>query len=176
VVIDTVSRSVQGDENENDTWLDFYRHTGLLMKQKQIAMIRLDHSGKDESKGQRGGSAKSGDVDAVWKMKKISENGFRITCEANRFPITEKVVDLERVEAPRLYHRRDMRARETAIDEMCKKYAEAKVPRDGSVGVRAAKRMMDEANVTCANGANNRAALAEYCRRLPVFETPELTT
>jgi hypothetical protein len=175
VVIDTVSRSVQGDENENDTWLAFYRHTGLLMKQKEIAMIRLDHSGKDESKGQRGGSAKSGDVDAVWKMKKISENGFRLTCEANRFQIAEQVVDLERVEDPRLHHRRDMRARETAIDEMCQKYAEAGVPRDGSVGVNQARRMMNEAGVSFPKTSNNTAALNEYCRRLPVFDTPELT-
>jgi hypothetical protein len=175
VVIDTVSRSVQGDENENDTWLAFYRHTGLLMKQKEIAMIRLDHSGKDESKGQRGGSAKSGDVDAVWRMKKISDNGFRLTCEANRFQIPEQVVDLERVEDPRLHHRRDMRARETAIDEMCQKYAEAGVPRDGSVGVNQAGRMMNEAGVSFPKTSNNSAALNEYCRRLPVFHTPELT-
>jgi hypothetical protein len=175
VVIDTVSRSVQGDENENDTWLAFYRHTGLLMKQKEIAMIRLDHSGKDESKGQRGGSAKSGDVDAVWRMKKISDNGFRLTCEANRFQISEQVVDLERVEDPRLHHRRDMRARETAIDEMCKKYAEAGVPRDGSVGVNQAKRILNEAGVPFPKASNTTAALNEYCRRLPVFHTPELT-
>jgi hypothetical protein len=56
VVIDTVSRAIDGEENSNDTWLN----------QLGIAMIRLDHSGKDETKGMRGGSAKSGDVDAVW--------------------------------------------------------------------------------------------------------------
>jgi len=73
VVIDTVSRSVGGDENENDTWLNFYRHTGMKLKKAQKALIRLDHTGKDETKGQRGGSAKGGDVDAVWKMSKVSE-------------------------------------------------------------------------------------------------------
>lgn len=87
VVIDTVSRSVAGDENENDTWLAFYRHTGLKLKQAQVALIRLDHAGKDEAKGQRGGSAKSGDVDAVWRMSRIDDDLYELSCEANRFPI-----------------------------------------------------------------------------------------
>jgi hypothetical protein len=175
VVIDTVSRSVQGDENENDTWLAFYRHTGLLMKQKEIAMIRLDHSGKDESKGQRGGSAKSGDVDAVWQMKKISDNGFRLTCEANRFPIPEQVLNLERVESPRLHHKIDMQARKTAISEMCRKYAKAGVPRDRNVGPAEAKRIMDAAGVKFSKSYNTNATLEEYLRELPAFEPQELT-
>jgi RecA-family ATPase len=87
VVIDTVSRSVGGDENENDTWLNFYRHTGMKLKKAQKALIRLDHTGKDETKGQRGGSAKVGDVDAVWKMSKLTETSFRLDCEAHRFPL-----------------------------------------------------------------------------------------
>ncbi len=84
VVVDTVSRAVKGEENENDTWLAFYRHTGLALKQTKVALIRLDHSGKDETKGQRGGSAKSGDVDAIWRMKKETENVFSLECDAAR--------------------------------------------------------------------------------------------
>ena len=34
-------------------------------------MVRLDHTGKDQTKGQRGGSAKYGDVDAVWKLTEV---------------------------------------------------------------------------------------------------------
>ena len=100
VVIDTVSRSITGDENENDTWLAFYRHTGLAMKQAGIAMIRLDHAGKDESKVQRGGSAKVGDVDAVWRMSKITDEVFQLECEANRMPVMEKVLVLNRDTTP----------------------------------------------------------------------------
>jgi hypothetical protein len=100
VVIDTVSRSVDGDENENDTWLDFYRHTGLKLKQSKIAMIRLDHSGKDETKGQRGGSAKSGDVDAVWRLNKKGEDGIELKCEAHRFPVERQYLSLEREQEP----------------------------------------------------------------------------
>lgn len=105
VVIDTVSRSVGGEENENDTWLRFYRHTGLKMKQAGVAMIRLDHTGKDETKGQRGGSAKVGDVDAVWKLTRASDETFKLTCEANRMPVAEKEIVLVRLETPVLRHK-----------------------------------------------------------------------
>lgn len=107
VVIDTVSRAVKGDENENDTWLAFYRNTGLALKQAKVALIRLDHSGKDETKGQRGGSAKSGDVDAIWRMSKISDTVFSLECEAARLQISEKQITLHRETAPHLRHRVD---------------------------------------------------------------------
>jgi hypothetical protein len=100
VVIDTVSRSVSGEENENDTWLNFYRHTGLKLKQAGMSMIRLDHSGKDESKGQRGGSAKSGDVDAVWRLTKRGDDLIELFCEANRFPIARNQITLRREDDP----------------------------------------------------------------------------
>ncbi len=105
VVVDTVSRAVEGLENENDTWLNFYRHTGLKLKQRGVSLVRLDHSGKDETKGQRGGSAKSGDVDAVWRLSTVvQDKTFRLDCEAARMPITEKTLVFERLQDP-LRHR-----------------------------------------------------------------------
>ena len=106
VVIDTVSRSIGGDENENDTWLAFYRETGLTLKQNKVAMIRLDHAGKDEAKGQRGASAKGGDVDAVWRMTRRTEDTFQLICEMSRFPIAagDKVLTIQRLDDP-LRHR-----------------------------------------------------------------------
>jgi hypothetical protein len=105
VVIDTVSRAVLGEENDNDTWLNFYRHTGLALKQAGVAMIRLDHSGKDEGRGQRGGSAKVGDVDAVWKLERTTDTTFRLTCEAHRMPIAEREIILTRLTEPVLRHK-----------------------------------------------------------------------
>lgn len=103
VVIDTLSRSVAGEENDNDTWLAFYRHTGLRLKQAEVACLRLDHSGKDVDKGQRGGSAKSGDVDAVWRMTAVTDDTFVLTCEANRLPVATKRLTFERREVPHLH-------------------------------------------------------------------------
>ena len=104
VVVDTVSRSIEGDENENDTWLAFYRHTGLALKREKVALIRLDHAGKDEKRGQRGGSAKSGDVDAVWRMSTAGEDTFDLECEAQRFPIAASRFTIKRVEDLQLGH------------------------------------------------------------------------
>lgn len=102
VIIDTVSRAVKGDENENNTWLDFYRMTGVKLKAKGIALIRLDHTGKDQTKGQRGGSAKAGDVDAIWHMTKIDEDTVQLRLDASRFsmPPEMKLLLLHRKEDP----------------------------------------------------------------------------
>jgi hypothetical protein len=94
VVIDTVSRAINGEENSNDTWLEFYLHTGLQLKQLGVAMIRLDHSGKDESKGMRGGSAKAGDVDAFWLLTRITDTSLHLECNANRMELDTKLLKI----------------------------------------------------------------------------------
>lgn len=68
VIIDTLSRVVEGDENENDTYHNFYKYTGVRLKADGIALVRLDHSGKDKTKGMRGASSKYSDVDEVWQL------------------------------------------------------------------------------------------------------------
>lgn len=105
VVIDTVSRAVAGEENDNDTWLAFYRDTGMLLKAAGIACIRLDHSGKDAEKGMRGGSAKYGDVDAVWRLTASSSTVLELVCTDHRMPIEEDRLTLVRETSPRLTHR-----------------------------------------------------------------------
>lgn len=119
IIVDTVSRAVRGEENDNDTWLAFYRHTGLRLKQAGIALMRLDHAGKDISKGQRGGSAKVGDVDAVWRLDRISETPDETTltlkCEAQRFPFAETDLTLKRRTYP-LRHEVEPNARRAAFE------------------------------------------------------------
>jgi KaiC/GvpD/RAD55 family RecA-like ATPase len=114
VVIDTISRAISGEENENDTWLAFYRHTGRAMKAAGVSLVRLDHTGKDETKGQRGGSAKSGDVDMVWRMSRVTDSMFRLDCEAHRMPVLEKTLVLHREVRPRMWHRVEAEGRYAA--------------------------------------------------------------
>jgi hypothetical protein len=116
VFIDTISRAVDGEENSNDTWLDFYRHTGLKLRQAQVAMIRLDHTGKDESKGMRGGSAKYGDVDAIWSLTRVTDETYQLECKDQRMPIAEKIIVLHRETRPHLRHRVDAMGRKAAWD------------------------------------------------------------
>lgn len=116
VCIDTISRAVSGEENENDTWLAFYRNTGQRLKAAGIAAIRLDHTGKDATKGMRGGSAKYGDVDAVWSMTKVSEDVFVLECTANRLPIGEKELVVRRSLDP-LRHTVDVHGKAAAFGD-----------------------------------------------------------
>lgn len=174
VVIDTVSRSVEGDENENDTWLAFYRHTGLALKRAEVAMIRLDHAGKDESKGQRGGSAKSGDVDAVWRLSRSTDDLYKLTCEANRFPISEKVLTLKREESP-LRHKVDLSAGANLREEVMGWMAAAGIPRDHSMSLKDVKETLRQAGRTFRNGVVTESIYDEYCSRISTWNTSELS-
>jgi hypothetical protein len=69
LIIDTISRFVDGDENAADTWQNLYRHAIAPLKAAGRTVIRLDHTGRDESKDARGSSAKRDDPDAVWAFK-----------------------------------------------------------------------------------------------------------
>ena len=113
VIIDTVSRVIDGEESSNDTWLNVYRHTGLKLKVAGRAMIRLDHSGKDEARGQRGGSAKAGDVDAIWRLSSSYGNRFRLDCASRQYqrPRTAHDSSQARTDHPRLDRRAADRTR-----------------------------------------------------------------
>lgn len=101
VIIDTVSRTVNGDENANDTWLQFYNFAGKAMKRRGIAYVRLDHIGKNAESGMRGGSAKKGDLDLVWHLKrKSSGTEYTLKCEKNRVLIPENSYLISRNLAP----------------------------------------------------------------------------
>lgn len=68
IVIDTVSRVIDGEENASDTFRALYRHTMAPLKSAGFTLLRLDHEGKDGSAGQRGSKAKDDDADAVWRL------------------------------------------------------------------------------------------------------------
>lgn len=69
VVLDTLIRSVEGEENSSDTIKNFNRYTGQRIKSQQRTLLRVDHAGKDATRGQRGSSAKRDDVDLIWRLK-----------------------------------------------------------------------------------------------------------
>ena len=169
VVIDTVSRSIAGDENENDTWLDFYRHTGLKLKQAGVALIRLDHSGKDETKGQRGGSAKSGDVDAVWRMSRSSDDLYDLVCEANRLPILERQLTIRRLEEP-LRHEVVTNAYRAKRDELLADLTKAQMPKDLDMPLRDVHKLARDMGVKFAGKALNKDVWTRYCDQPDTFQ------
>lgn len=105
VIVDTMARAVEGDENESDTLRAFYRHTGTRVKQAGVSLLRLDHAGKDPAKGQRGTSAKCEDVDIVFRL---TADGSRVELRRthSRVPWVPERVILKRVDEPHLKHTR----------------------------------------------------------------------
>jgi hypothetical protein len=79
VVIDTLMRTLAGDENDAFTFQAFYRLVGMTLKQRRKTSVRLDHFGKDKTKGSRGSSAKDADVDVIWSMTRTGRYSAKLT-------------------------------------------------------------------------------------------------
>lgn len=99
VVIDTISRAVDGEENSADTAQGFYTHTGLGLKRRAATWVRLDHAGKDESRGARGNSAKGDDVDVIWRLVE-TDGGVDLVRDAARMTWVPERVPLRKEAEP----------------------------------------------------------------------------
>jgi KaiC/GvpD/RAD55 family RecA-like ATPase len=104
VVIDTMGRAVAGEEDRADTFRGYWRHTGRALKAEGLTVVRLDHAGKDVSRGQRGSSSKGDDVDVVWRLARADGNGVVLHREASRIPWVPERVSLVRHDEPALRH------------------------------------------------------------------------
>jgi hypothetical protein len=93
---------VRGEENDADTFRDFYKHTGIELKRRGVTWVRLDHSGKDPTKGQRGSSSKGDDVDVVWALAK-TEKGFCLRRDFSRMQWVPPTVTFSMQENPLRY-------------------------------------------------------------------------
>lgn len=100
VFLDTISRFIQGKENDSDTWLDLYRFTHKGLKAREIACVRLDHFGKDTDRGSRGSSAKTQDIDHVWELTAAGGDQFRLTRTHTRTGVGEGELNLRRTGRP----------------------------------------------------------------------------
>lgn len=104
VVVDTLGRAVEGEENTNDTFRNFYAHTGLHLKAAGRSLLRLDHAGKDLERGQRGGSAKNDDVDVVWLLSKGIDGALTLKATHRRLAWVPEEVRLRVRDEPNLAH------------------------------------------------------------------------
>lgn len=104
VIIDTLSRVVEGGENDSDSYHNFYNYTGVRLKAEGIALVRLDHAGKDLSKGMRGSSSKTTDVDEIWALS-LDADMVTVTRTLSRTNHGESNVVLIRSDDPTLAHR-----------------------------------------------------------------------
>ena len=83
VIIDGLNGAVEGNENDDTTWRNFYTHTIHPLKNRGIAIITGDNTGKDISLGQRGSSVKQDKPDANALLKR-TDNGVTITIKQRR--------------------------------------------------------------------------------------------
>jgi hypothetical protein len=104
VVVDTMARAVSGEENSSDTYRHFDRYTGRRLKAAGIAVVRLDHQGKDPNLGQRGSSAKDDDVDLIWRLSVVDGRRVMLKRTHSRVSWVPAEVMLLREEEPRLRH------------------------------------------------------------------------
>jgi len=171
VIIDTVARVIDGDENEANTFNALYRHALVHLKGRKIAVMRLDHSGKDMDRGQRGSSAKSSDVDAVWLLVKATERTLYLSRQASRSPDGADRVDLRREFSPLRHVVTTAAASLPAeIQELCDALDRLGVPLDH--GRDRAKRVLVAAGIECRNAALSGAIKA---RQAPENLSPNLS-
>jgi hypothetical protein len=96
VVIDTLSAVVEGDETATDTYTGLWRHTERRFKRLGITYIRLDHLGKDATRGSRGSSAKEDKLDIVWQLTQNVGGSLTFTRTKGRQPWIPETVTVSR--------------------------------------------------------------------------------
>lgn len=133
VVLDTMARVVQGEENSSDTYRDFYRFSGQMLKATGCALLRLDHAGKDREQGQRGSSAKNDDVDVVFELT-AKGNAVTLKRTLSRVQWVPAEIRLERREDP-LSHVLVDQVLPTGTAEIADDLTRLGVPLDATVDV-----------------------------------------
>jgi hypothetical protein len=119
VVIDTLSKVCAGPENENDTFQAFYRNTLLPLKREGRGAVVLDHPGKDVSRGPRGGSAKTDNVDLVWELARRGESIFSLKRTHSRFRHPSELLYLNLQEEPLAFTTQSVDSRAEDLVDRC---------------------------------------------------------
>ncbi len=132
VCVDTMARAVSGAENDADTMRAFYRHTGRILKSAGIALVRLDHQGKEEEKGQRGSSAKADDVDVVLRLTRLDFKTLKLTRTHSRVPWVPLETMIVQELEPELRHRTSADAVPAGTQDCAIALDELEVPLDAT--------------------------------------------
>lgn len=74
IVLDTLSKTLEGKENEDDTMRAFTQGADALAQSFGCQVVVVHHSGKDEDRGPRGSSTLHGDWDVSLRVKRKGED------------------------------------------------------------------------------------------------------
>ena len=153
VVIDTLIRTVEGEENSADTIKNFNRYTAMRLKEHGIALLRIDHAGKDLTRGQRGTSAKRDDVDVVWLLMSASgdlpgKTMLTLRRDAARVDWVQQDVDITRNEGPPLTHTVPIFSELSIADTEIVTYLEEQGLARHNVTIRSARQVLSHSTLT----------------------------
>lgn len=143
VIIDTISKLIAGEENSNDTQQALYRHTIVPLKRAGIAVLVLDHTGKDIERGARGGSAKTDNIDLAFELLLRGLDKLTLRCSHARFRDDHLLhpTFLRRNTGP-LTHLIEDRPATTLGDGLRPTYLMEKVSRYVEINPKASKRLI----------------------------------
>jgi len=127
LVLDTTSRVVTGKENDADTFRALYRYALAPVKARGVAVLRLDHAGKDVTLGQRGSSAKGDDLDTAWVVNVRGDTRITLRLDFQRTNHHPETVELLQRASPLRFIEKQPRSALTnaRINELAEKLATA---------------------------------------------------
>jgi putative DNA primase/helicase len=85
IILDTLARSMQGDENSTADMGKVVIAAGILREETDAQVVIIHHTGKDESRGPRGAIALTGATDTMLKVVRLTEEKkFALICERQK--------------------------------------------------------------------------------------------
>lgn len=84
IVIDTLARSMTGDENSTRDMNAIVRALDKIRDETGAQVIIVHHTGKDETRGARGAIALTGATDVMFKVTRRSDGVIIICCERQK--------------------------------------------------------------------------------------------
>lgn len=121
VVADTLSKFIDGNENDPGPYTDFAKHLLNHLRKNGITSVWFDHTGHTGTRA-RGSSAKKDNLDAGWRMELRERNPttgiskIELTPDKNRSGALTSRIWLTRHGAPLPYIRHEFSTRATASD------------------------------------------------------------
>ena len=85
IVLDTLARSMTGDENSTSDMGKVVIAAGILIEETGAQVIIIHHTGKDEARGPRGAIALTGATDSMFKVVRLKEDKkFVLLCDRQK--------------------------------------------------------------------------------------------
>ncbi|HEU4425187.1 MAG TPA: AAA family ATPase [Pilimelia sp.] len=113
VVLDTWSKFIDGDEASPTTHTRAYNLAIVPVRREGVAVLALDHAGKDVNRGPRGGSSKGDNVDVEWLLTAKSGGRLRLERRKSRTGRGPDLVELVRRTGPLRHERIDLAPADT---------------------------------------------------------------